>query len=1033
MAKRPPRRRKDRSPRADRQRAASLAERRFKEKIWNAYRWSDEEFERALVSGKDEEALEAYLGKEAYKELRALSQKPSRAAVRGDRPRVLILPGIMGSRIGTEDDLIWFDPLDIFRGNLELLALDGRASKYGAVGVILLSYLKLKLTLRLAGFDADFHPYDWRMDVRDLGAELAERLKSEPAGVSLVAHSMGGLVARAALKNGGENVRRVIMLGTPNYGSFAIPQAIRGVYSVVRTVAALDFRHNAEELAEQVFATFPGLYDLLPWAEKFGAVDLYDRDEWPTEGPRPRAALLKSAGEMHSALASPDDRYVLIAGINKETVTDLSVVGGEFAYRTSPQGDGTVPLAFAQLPGVPTFFVEEEHGSLPSNGAVIAAVEDLLVGTSTGRLPAEPPSERGGFRRTISERELKVRAFAGRRGDKLRPEDIRGVLTGLASPPAAEETASAAATPGLGISQRFDNIVVGRRRQRRLDLVLARGSITEVDARAIVLGIYRDVVPSGPAAALDQRLEGAIEEFTARRMFSGTVGETFLMPVGHTSLRAEMLLFAGLGTFDTFSSEVQQLVGENVLRVFIRSRIEEFATVLWGSGSGHGVAGTLANMLAGFLRGLAEVDGAHRFRRITLCELDPGRFQEMKKAIYELAGSDLFNDVEVTIDEEDLPAPIEPPAAERAGFGGPAVAGPQPVYLIVRQAPASDRNNLSLQTAVLSAGGKAAVFSEAANIPQTALEKELGVIETNAFKHGTLPAYGARLADLVLPPGVRAVLATLKDHPLVLVHDATSSRIPWEAIRIGPWSPALGAGMTRRYLAGNLSIAKWLESRRQDPTLDILLVVNPTEDLDGAEAEGKRVKALLSTEKTVRIKELRGPQATRAVLLKEFSSGQHDVIHYAGHAFFDARVPSQSGLVCHGEEYLTGADLASLGNLPSLVFFNACESGRIRKAAAKKPRGGADGATERLRKTVSFAEAFMRGGVANYVGTYWPVGDSAAETFAGTFYRALLRGATIAEALLESRRALDAAKERDWADYIHYGSPEFVVKPKARG
>jgi len=1030
MAKRSPRRRKERSSPGDRRRSASLAERAFKDKIWSAYRWSDDEIERALVSGKDADVLEAYLGKEAYADLRSLSQRSSRAAVRGDRPRVLILPGIMGSRIGTEDDLIWFDPLDIVRGNLELLALDGAASKYGAVGVILLSYLRLKLSLRLAGFDAEFHPYDWRRDVRDLGAELAEHLKGEAAEVSLVAHSMGGLVARAALKAGGGNVRRLIMLGTPNYGSFAVPQAVRGVYSVVRTVAALDFWHSAEELAEEVFGTFPGLYDLLPWPEKFSAVDLYDRNEWPSEGPRPRSDLLKGAREMHSTLAAPDDRYVLIAGINQETVTDLSIGGGEFKYRTSPQGDGTVPLAFAQLPGVPTYFVEEEHGSLPSNGAVIAAVEDLLVGTSTGRLPTEPPSERGGFRRSIAERELKVRAFGGRRGDKLRPEDVRGVLTGLASPPSAGDAAPAAAAPGVGIAQRFDNIVVGRRRQRRLDLVLARGSITEVDARAIVLSVYRDVAPSGPATALDLRLEGAIEEFTTRRMFAGTVGETFLMPVGHTSLRAEMLLFAGLGTFDTFSPEVQQLVGENVMRVFIRSRIEEFATVLWGSGSGHGVADTLANMLAGFLRGLAEVDGAHRFRRITLCELDPGRFQEMKKAIYELAGSDLFNDVEVTIAEEDLPAPVEPSAAER---GRAAIAGPQPVYLIVRQAPASDRNNLSLQAAILSAGGKAAVFSEAASLSQDSLEKELAVIETNSFKHGALPAYGGRLAELVLPPGVRTALATLKDHPLVLVHDASSSRIPWETIHIGAWSPALGAGMTRRYLAGNLSIAKWLESRRQDPTLDILLVVNPTEDLDGAEAEGRRVKTLLSTEKTVRIKELRGPQATRAVLLKEFSSGRHDVIHYAGHAFFDARVPSQSGLVCHGDEYLTGADLASLGNLPSLVFFNACESGRVRKAPAKKLREGEGGAADRLRKTASFAEAFMRGGVANYVGTYWPVGDSAAETFAGTFYRALLKGATIAEALLESRRALDGAKERDWADYIHYGSPEFVVKPRARG
>ena len=31
--------------------------------------------------------------------------------------------------------------------------------------------------------------------------------------------------------------------------------------------------------------------------------------------------------------------------------------------------------------------------------------------------------------------------------------------------------------------------------------------------------------------------------------------------------------------------------------------------------------------------------------------------------------------------------------------------------------------------------------------------------------------------------------------------------------------------------------------------------------------------------------------------------------------------------------------------------------------------------------SVGFAESLMRAGVANYVGTYWPVGDDAADEF----------------------------------------------------
>ena len=146
-------------------------------------------------------------------------------------------------------------------------------------------------------------------------------------------------------------------------------------------------------------------------------------------------------------------------------------------------------------------------------------------------------------------------------------------------------------------------------------------------------------------------------------------------------------------------------------------------------------------------------------------------------------------------------------------------------------------------------------------------------------------------------------------------------------------------------------------------------------------------------------------------------------MHYAGHAFFEPKSPASSGLLCANEEVLTGADLTGISNLPSLVFFNACEAGRVRLRPKK------DGTT-RAVLSAGVAEALMRGGIANYMSTYWPVGDKSAKDFASAFYTKILDGRPIGEALLDGRRKLKKDSSRDWADYILYGNYDFVPKQK---
>lgn len=346
----------------------------------------------ALISGRHSRSLREYFGARAYAELSVLAAAAAKARakrVRKPRGPVLILPGIMGSKIGgsARSPVLWVDPLQIAAGRLTALKLPSGES-LRAVGVLLFSYARLKLQLEIGGLRTSFHSYDWRLGLDVLGAQLAARIESEEQPVILVAHSMGGLVARVAARMLPKRmVRKLIMLGTPNAGSFASVQALRGTYPFVRRMARLDRRHSPEYLATKVFNTFPGLYHMLPTPRRPEGIDLFDPREWPPDGPAPDGPLLKGVAAVRANLAPADSRMLQIVGVNRETVIGLRRTAAGFEYSLARSGDGTVPVALALLPKLKSYFVDELHGNLANNRQVIRAVVDLVRRGRTRHLP----------------------------------------------------------------------------------------------------------------------------------------------------------------------------------------------------------------------------------------------------------------------------------------------------------------------------------------------------------------------------------------------------------------------------------------------------------------------------------------------------------------------------------------------------------------------------------------------------------------------------------------------------------------------
>lgn len=385
-----------------------------------------------LRSGAHAALLSAYFGEVEYRELAQLAKiAATRSNGRGEV--VFVLPGVMGSRLGSQQrqstSLLWLHPSAIAQGGLAQLALPAGKS-LRALGVMLPGYLKLRLSLEIAGFRPVFHPFDWRADLETLARALLRSIeKSGARRVHIVAHSMGGLVARIALANDRERrIHRLVQLGAPNEGSFAPVQALRAVYPTVRKIAALDQQNSAEHLARSVFLTLPGLHQLLPTPLSADEPDLFDPAQWPPDELVPDATMLARASKVRSRMPPADERCAVIVGTHQETITSVRVCKEGFEYSIRRDGDGTVPLERALWNGAATWFVQENHGALTNNSEVAAAISSILKEGHTSRLSTTRPEPAADVVRTTTDAQLRAAATHKVHWERLSLDSRRRIL-----------------------------------------------------------------------------------------------------------------------------------------------------------------------------------------------------------------------------------------------------------------------------------------------------------------------------------------------------------------------------------------------------------------------------------------------------------------------------------------------------------------------------------------------------------------------------------------------------------------------------
>lgn len=363
---------------------------------------------------------------------------------------VIVVPGIMGSELrdAETDDLLWgLKPAMLRRfwgGKDGLEALHVTAAELG--GSVRVRPSELLCTPAWApvlnGFEpygellkvvkgaiADRRallpfPYDWRLKVQHTGRLLAiearqhleawtATVQADPALRGLcddrmpqlvfVAHSMGGLVVRAALdhdRNLLPDTRAVLTLGTPFLGSVKAAVMLNGGRRWGGT------RGKFMDRLQKLAATLPGLYDLLP---DYRCVD--EGQEILRLTPTAVAAIGGDSGlaraaaafqaKMRSSQTPSLPCRLAVVGVAQETVQSIRIENGvvhpqnrAFLTHTDGElrrdrhgipewydrwGDGTVYRDAASNGAARTTYLPVQHGALAKDKAVLHHIHAVLT------------------------------------------------------------------------------------------------------------------------------------------------------------------------------------------------------------------------------------------------------------------------------------------------------------------------------------------------------------------------------------------------------------------------------------------------------------------------------------------------------------------------------------------------------------------------------------------------------------------------------------------------------------------------------
>lgn len=929
-------------------------------------------------------------------------------------PALFVLPGIMGTRLKDTSGLLWLDQQRLSAVGMKPLALNGNASGVETDGIVQLGYQRLEEYFS-ATHNVVLFAYDWRRSLAVAAADLATEIKKrhdKGEVVRIIAHSMGGLVARAMIaaepklwKAICANNGRLIQLGTPNKGSFVIPRILWGVEPTVQMLAMLDPRQTKEEICA-ILAGYPGVIDMLPETDDGR---FFDPAWWKVDRAQlasPSDTELTRAVALRAKISAGDTSgIVYVAGTGEATPTDLAFESNAPIWRTTPEGDGTVPYSLGQIAGIEPYYAAAVHGDLADEPKDFDAYAELLNKGATDKLPKTPP--RLGPSTAANE-------FLRGREPVLFPTEEELLRSALGRSRRKTKTQSRI-LPALNVTIRHGDL---RRSQFPL-----------------VVGHYLGDKIVHAEQTLDKQLDGRLSRQAALGLYPGAEGsvELFLAPQGHPP----GALVVGLGHIGEISMEkVRRAIMDAALRYAVHlvdTRGESgenadastgLSALLIGTNGGRAlrVIDSVTAIVEGILDANKALDAAKLLEKVCF---DTLHFVELYETVAAQALYSARNlSARLRAERGGAQELVVGPYVQQMGRGriqpplNPYETGWWPRIEITgeRNAEGKPTGGFRFSIPTSRAGMDERITQTQAQLIKDIVEE---AIVTPRLDAGA----ASNLFELLVPNSLKPRLDVEADNAVIVV-DKDTARIPWEMLARQTREKVdflgLRMGLLRQFKSSALQ-------QRQPDSRSLKAVVigdtdNPFAPLDGAVREGEAVLELLKGKYDCDFK----PRQNFSANFKAIYAHDYRILHIAAHGQYDPD-PSKSGVVLGKDKdgnarFFTSAEIRQMPAMPELVFLNCCHLGKT------------DLPEERLQSVnmlaASVAEELINKGVRVVVAAGWAVDDGAAEVFARRFYSEMLAGACFGDAVRHARiAAYDSNQEvNTWAAYQCYGPPDYKLE-----